>query len=117
MSPINFSINEAHYSLNENEMSSPVGSSDFFLERTSGLIYPSFSFSRFCANHTLIKDYCRIKDYGHQCSGLIARIKDYRREAAGINAGLRIIGRPLILLLLGANSDASFSPARAGETI
>ena len=29
MSPINFSINEAHYSLNENEMSSPVGSSEF----------------------------------------------------------------------------------------
>ena len=38
-----------------------------------------------------------IKDYRLISSRINHQIKDYRREAAGINAGLRIIGRPLIL--------------------
>ena len=37
------------------------------------------------------------KDYRLIRSRIKHQIKDYRREAAGINAGLRIIGRPLIL--------------------
>ena len=39
----------------------------------------------------------RIKDYHLQRARINRGIKDYRREAAGIIAGLRIIGRPLIL--------------------